>query len=227
MPIRRRGDGEIVDEKTQPVHTERAGSDSESALGAPTVPVGNNPRRESLFDTDDVGGRLDAPTEPLGKTKKRRRAGSELDGPEASPKTRVFRPNRGEASPTHLSMDQDEPMADPPTGWLVVVQGPGQGRVLTLGSGMNAIGRSEESRVRLDFGDDNVSRTNHARLIYEPRTRRWLLSHGDGTNLTYLNGEVVVSVEEIESGAEIQIGATTMRFQAFCSKAFDWSDLDA
>lgn len=227
MPIRRRGDGEIVDEKTQPVGTERVESGSEPPSRATTVPVGNRPRRESLFDTEDMGGRLDAPTEPLGKGKQSRRTGPEMDSSGGSPKTRVFRPNRGEASVMHQSADQNEPMADPPTGWLVVVGGPGQGRVLTLGNGMNAVGRSEESRVRLDFGDDNVSRANHARLIYEPRTRRWLLSHGDGTNLTYLNGEVVVSVVEIESGAEIQIGATTMRFQAFCSKAFDWSDLDA
>ncbi len=227
MPIRRRGDGEIVDEKTLPVGTEKGGGDSESPSVAATVPVGNGPRRESLFDADDGGGRLDAPTEPLGKNKQSRRTDLQLGSSEGSPKTRVFRPSLSEASLTHPPVEQGEPMADPPTGWLVVVQGPGKGRVLTLGNGMNAVGRSEESRVRLDFGDDNVSRTNHARLIYEPRTRRWLLSHGDGTNLTYLNGEVVVNVVEIESGAEIQIGSTTMRFQAFCSKAFDWSDLDA
>ena len=63
-------------------------------------------------------------------------------------------------------------------------------------------------------------------LIYEPRQRRWLLSHGEGTNLTYLDGYVVVEVVEIEAGAEIQLGDTTMRFQPFCSKAFDWQDLD-
>ena len=90
---------------------------------------------------------------------------------------------------------------------------------------MNAIGRGEPSRVRLDFGDDSVSASNHARLIYEPRRRRWLLSHGDGTNLTYLNDEVVVETVEIESGAEIQIGETILRFQAFCSAKFDWSDV--
>ena len=117
-------------------------------------------------------------------------------------------------------------MADPPVGWLVVVRGPGKGNVLTLGNGMNAIGRGTSSRVRLDFGDDNVSRVNHARIAYEPRQRRWLLSHGDGANLTYLNGEVVMAPEEIASGAEIQIGDTTLRFQAFCSQEFDWPDVD-
>lgn len=115
-------------------------------------------------------------------------------------------------------------MADPPVGWLVVVRGPGRGRALALGTGMNAIGRSQESRVRLDFGDDKVSRTNHARVAYEPRERRFLLNHGDGTNLTYLNGQVVMSAVEIGSGAEIQVGDTTLRFQAFCSPEFDWLD---
>ena len=91
---------------------------------------------------------------------------------------------------------------------------------------MNAIGRGASSRVRLDFGDDNISRANHARLAYDPRERRWLLSHGAGSNLTYLNGELVMSSVEIESGAEIQIGETSLRFQAFCSKEFDWPDVD-
>ena len=34
--------------------------------------------------------------------------------------------------------------------------------VLTLGNGMNAIGRGTSSHVRLDFGDGNVSCGNHA-----------------------------------------------------------------
>ena len=234
MPVRRRGDGEIVSEETQPV---RRGDDD-----GPTKPVaeratGNAPTRRvddtggSLFDDDsrgDPGESLfgddrrrgwESPTKPMrgGKTARNR--------PDADEgRTRVYRGSSG--SQSSVAEGGDDPMADPPVGWLVVVGGPGKGRVLTLGSGMNAIGRSAESRVRLDFGDDNVSRRNHARLIYEPRQRRWLLSHGEGTNLTYLNGDVVVEVVEIEAGAEIQLGDTTMRFQPFCSKAFDWQDLD-
>ena len=117
-------------------------------------------------------------------------------------------------------------MADPPVGWLVVVRGPGKGNVLTLGNGMNAVGRGPSSRVRLDFGDDNVSRVNHAQLAYDPRQRRWLLSHGEGANLTYLNGEVVMGPVEIASGAVIEVGETTLRFQAFCSQDFDWLDVE-
>ena len=66
-------------------------------------------------------------------------------------------------------------MADPPVGWLVVVRGPGKGNALALGYGMNAVSRGASSRMGLDFGDDNISRANHARLAYEPRERRKLL----------------------------------------------------
>lgn len=234
MPVRRRGDGEIVSEETRPVR--RGGDDG------PTKPIsegdtGNLPTRRvadsggSLFDDDDrMAPReslfgddrergWESPTEPMRGGKTRQRAPQADDG-----RTRVYR--GGSGSQPNEAEGADDPMADPPVGWLVVIGGPGKGRVLTLGSGMNAIGRSAESRVRLDFGDDNVSRRNHARLIYEPRQRRWLLNHGDGTNLTYLNGEVVVGVADIQAGAEIQLGDTTMRFQPFCSEAFDWQDLD-
>ena len=119
-----------------------------------------------------------------------------------------------------------DPMADPPVGWLVIVRGPGKGRVLTLGNGMNSIGRGENSRLRLDFGDAGISRENHARIAYEPRQRCFLLSHGESANLTYLDGEVVMQTERLQSGAEIQLGNTVLRFQGLCSAAFDWPDVE-
>ena len=141
-------------------------------------------------------------------------------------KTRILSPLRRPATAADDTAAAMDAMADPPVGWLVVVRGPGKGNVLTLGNGMNAIGRGTSSRARLDFGDDNISRANHARVAYDPRQRRWLLSHGDGANLTYLDGQVVMAPVEIASGAEIQLGDTTLRFQAFCSQAFDWPDVD-
>ena len=226
MPVRRRGDGEIVDEKTRPMR-DRERDDPTVPLGAggdtdPTYRISGVQARESLFG-DDQDRNWDSPTEPM-KARGARGAGT----PEAGEgKTRVFKANRrSQPGDAGVAARQDDPMADPPVGWLVVVGGPGKGRALTLGNGMNTIGRGASSRVRLDFGDENVSRQNHARLIYEPRQRRWLLGHGDGTNLTYLNGDLVVDVVEIQPGAEVQLGETTLRFQAFCSKEFDWQDVD-
>ena len=141
--------------------------------------------------------------------------------------TRVVGPH-GPTSRQHAAeqLDSRDPMLDPPVGWLVIVHGPGKGRVLTLGLGLNIIGRSPDMRVCIDFGDSKISRTNHARIVYEPRTRRYLLSHGDGTNLTYLGNELVMTPVELGSGGEIQLGNTTLRFQALCGNAFDWQDVD-
>lgn len=251
MPVRRGDDGEIVSEETEPVFDRNhGGSDGPTRKtsgpdsGDETYQVRRGQSGESLFDdgrADQSGDSLfgdenrnwDSPTEPIG----RRGKPGAADAREADKsRTRVYRGNRssGRGDPQAAARGQasgasegaDDPMADPPVGWLVVVGGPGKGRALVLGSGMNPIGRDADSRVRLDFGDDNVSRRNHARVIYEPRQRRWLLGHGDGTNLTYLNGDLVVGLTEIESGAEIQLGETIMRFQAFCSKEFDWQDVD-
>ena len=141
--------------------------------------------------------------------------------------TRVVGPRRSGKTLAAGRADDSDPMTDPPVGWLVVIRGPGKGTVLTLGNGLNMVGRSAQMRVCIDFGDANISRTNHARIVYEPRERKYLLMHGEGTNLTYLNGELVMGPVSLESGGEIQFGdATTVRFQAFCGKDFDWPDVD-
>ena len=213
MPIRRRGDGEIVEEPTNPHPNRGGGQPTTPASEAPTEPTA--PPADSLFSEAPTTAkeRWDSPTKPVSR--------EDREG-----KTRIISPRRRPAGATEDRAPATDPMADPPVGWLVVVRGPGKGSVLTLGNGMNAIGRGTSARVRLDFGDANVSRANHARVAYDPRERRWLLSHGDGANLTYLNGEVVMAPAPIESGAEIQIGETTLRFQAFCSQEFDWPDVD-
>ena len=216
MPIRRRDDGEIVEEPTAPVPGRGPGETSD----APTDRLeSRSARADSLFEPKDGGqggaGRLEEPTLPMGADK----GGDE--------RTRIVAPR----SKTMGSRATDDagvpaPMRDPPVGWLVVVRGPGKGSVLTLGNGMNVIGRGPDVRVRVDFGDDTIARTNHARLVYEPRQRRYLLNHGDGSNLTYLNGKVVMSTAELASGAMIELGETTLRFQGFCSADFDWPDVD-
>ena len=218
MPIRRRDDGEIVEETTKPVSGGKNKSGS-SVSDAPTDPLKSRDRsdKDSLFEprqrVDDHKARLEEPTVLVG---------SERQGSEG--RTRIV--SRNQRKPSLSDVDSGAPMIDPPVGWLVIIQGPGKGHVLTLGNGMNVMGRGPDSRVCINFGDDTIARTNHARLIYEPRQRRYLLNHGDGSNLTYLNGDVVTESVEVKSGAMIEVGETTLRFQAFCSTEFDWPDVD-
>ncbi len=111
-------------------------------------------------------------------------------------------------------------------GWLVVVSGPGQGRSLEIGTGQNQIGRDSTNRIALPFGDRTISREIHAVVVYDPRSRSFFVSNNQvGANLTYLNGDVVLSHSKLTLGDQIQIGATYLRFVPFCGEAFDWSDI--
>jgi hypothetical protein len=218
MPILRGPDGQIIDDKTENVALGDQRPPSRDDAEPPTDPLARRPARdeESLFKAvRPTTDRLEAPTPPM-------RSKEQSD----AARTRVLH-RRTRQTPAPLSVGaQDDPRHDPPVGWLVIVGGPGQGHALPLGTGMNSIGRAADARVRVDFGDDGISRSDHARLAYDPRRRLFHLSHGAGANLTYLNGEVVMAPMKIESGGTIEIGATTLRFQAFCSKEFDWADVD-
>ena len=54
-----------------------------------------------------------------------------------------------------------------------------------------------------------------------------MLGHGGKQNIVRLNGTPVISNEEINTGDEIKIGETTMRFVALCTEEFNWTDADS
>jgi FHA domain len=145
-------------------------------------------------------------------------------------KTVLFRPspNRPTAgTATNPSAPRAEPedgISDPVVGWLVVVKGPGRGHAVRLGYGWNSIGRDPSQRASLNFGDPQISRLNHAKLLYEPRSRKFSLTLGEGTNPTYVRGEVLLAPTELKSGDRIQIGDTELLFVALCSESFEWQD---
>ena len=107
-------------------------------------------------------------------------------------------------------------------GWVVVVEGPGKGRSLPLGYGMNEIARSGQARVPLDFGDNQVARQQHAQITFDPRSLKFFVQHGGGKNLTYLGDSPVLVPQELHSGKEILLDRTRLRFVALCGPDFDW-----
>ncbi len=109
-----------------------------------------------------------------------------------------------------------------PVGWLVVVAGPGRGSAFSLHAGVAQIGRGQGQAVRLDFGDNSISRENHAAIAYDPEQRRFFLGHGGKANLVRLNDRPVLSTEELQSGNLIRLGETTLRFIGLCGADFDW-----
>jgi hypothetical protein len=111
-----------------------------------------------------------------------------------------------------------------PVGWIVVMGGPGRGASFTLFNGVSAIGRGDDQPVKLDFGDNSISRTNHAVVAYDDEQRKFFLGHGGKANIVRLNGKPVLSTEELAHNDIIRIGETTLRFLALCGPDFDWAD---
>jgi len=120
------------------------------------------------------------------------------------------------------SSSEKEEKDDPVVGWLVIVNGKGKTNVLTLGYGMNSIGRSPDERISINFGDEEISRTQHAIITYDPRGRKFYVQHGGGKNLTYLGDQVLLVPMELKGGEDILIGQTTLRFMPLCGEHFDW-----
>lgn len=144
-------------------------------------------------------------------------------GRDSDDETRVFRP-RTTSSPEHSTSTSHDFHKDPLVGWLVVVSGPGKGVSLELGYGVNTIGRDQEQRVSLDFGDEEISRKSHASVIYDQKSRRFFAQHGDGINLTYVNDEPVMRPFELKGREVIAIGNTKLIFVPLCSADFEWTD---
>lgn len=111
-----------------------------------------------------------------------------------------------------------------PVGWIVVADGPGRGESFTLLAGMSQIGRGEDQAIQLDFGDNSISRSNHAAIVFDTDTKEFLLGHGGKSNIVRLNDKPLISNETLKTGDIIRIGETALRFVALCDKSFNWSD---
>lgn len=146
-------------------------------------------------------------------------------------KTRLIGFERSDGAVVDLFNDAPSAAAAPqtksvkfPVGWIVVVEGPGRGESFTLLSGMSQIGRGDDQAIQLDFGDNSISRTNHAAIVYDAEEKEFLLGHGGKSNIVRLNNKPVITNESIKTGDLIKIGETVLRFVALCDKSFNWAD---
>jgi hypothetical protein len=110
-----------------------------------------------------------------------------------------------------------------PVGWLVIVEGPGVGHSFSLFTGASMIGRGEDQVIRLDFGDNSISRHNHAAIAYDEEQNKFYIGHGGKSNIIRRNARPVLSTEELHHADLIRIGETTLRFVALCGSDFQWN----
>jgi len=165
--------------------------------------------------------RIDTPVPPQNRPNQPAMGGAGL-----TPATRIWRPGQqesAEGAPTSNAEQADGD--DYVVGWLVIVDGPGKGIGLALGYGWNSIGRGEDQRVRLDFGDGEISRETHCAVAYDGKNRKFFIQHGGGRNLTYLGDDPVLAPQELQANARISLGRTSLQFVPFCGGSFDWADV--
>lgn len=148
--------------------------------------------------------------------------------PSDDERTRLYNPAGQEASAGETGAAAAGPQAaaddhDPVVGWLVVMEGPGKGRSVEIGIGANSIGRDRGQKIRLDFGDQHISREKHAILIFDPKSKRFYIQSGEVRNLTYIGDELVLAPTEIKGGEIIVVGKTKLQFVAFCGQNFSWT----
>ena len=241
MPVRRDADGNIIEEET-----ERADSFGQEAQpDEETAPMRPEGSRQPTFDDDpQVNIPQQSGYEARTVVAQSKSAGDPAQAvpveetapadPDPERHTRIYRPGARKSPASERPPEQpagqgeatlaSDAMEDPPVGWLVVVQGPGQGNAVTIGNGSNAIGRDPSERICLDFGDTLISRQRHALITYDPKGRKFYVQQGDGKNLTYLGDAPVLMPTELEGFSTIQMGETVLLFVPLCGERFDWAE---
>lgn len=140
--------------------------------------------------------------------------------------TQIYRPKRAAdgtpAAPDAKAPPETGEKSDPVVAWLVIVDGPGRGHAFNLGYGNNRMGRAPTEAVSINFGDNQISRENHATITYDGRNRRYFVKEGDGRNLIYVGDDPVLAPVELKGGEVLTLGDTKLKFVPFCGKDFDW-----
>lgn len=111
--------------------------------------------------------------------------------------------------------------AEPVVGWVVCVEGVHFGEDFKIKSGRNFIGRSGTMNICLS-GDKAISRESHAILTYDPKGNVFMIQPGASSELSYLNGQVVLVPTQLNAGDRISLGETELMFVPFCSESFTW-----
>lgn len=109
----------------------------------------------------------------------------------------------------------------PVVGWLVCTDGVNKGTDYRLHQGRNFIGRSPEMDVCI-LGDNTVSRSSHAIVVYDPRSNVYLAQPGSSKELFYVNDKLVLNPVELKTMDLLNIGDTKLMFVPLCGELFHW-----
>ena len=223
MPVKRDKSGNIIEQPTEQSGGYQPGGGKAPEPESP--PASDSPYDQPTVvsrvrkTAGTVGGGVAAGTGVGGAATDNARTQIYRGGKKGQPATT----SQAEAPAPNIVAErsENEAMDNPPVGWLVVVKGPGCGRYVVLGHGMNSIGRDANERCVIDFGDQTISRSAHAVVSYDARNKQFFIQ-GGGTNLIYIDDQPILQAQVLQPHTEIHIGETTLRFVSLCGENFNW-----
>lgn len=119
--------------------------------------------------------------------------------------------------------DDIEVSNEPVVGWLVCIKGNHFGDSFNLYAGRNSVGRGETNKINISK-DSAVSRNKHAWLTYEPKKRDFYIQPGEGSGLSYLNGETVMETKKLQAKDMLEFGNGLYILIPLCDETFTWED---
>ena len=112
---------------------------------------------------------------------------------------------------------------DPVCGWLVCIEGAKRGKDYKIKSGKNFIGRADDMDIQI-LGDNQISRRNHAVIVFDPKKKETVLLPGDANGIAYYNNDAVYVPTVLSAYDVIELGASLFLFIPFCGEHFVWQD---
>lgn len=96
---------------------------------------------------------------------------------------------------------------------LTILDGPGAGTTFLLDKPFMSIGRGEAEDVRIDFGDDSISRQGHASIAYYGEESGYVIRDGMKPNPIFHNEAALQGERDLTHGDQIRIGETILQFK--------------
>lgn len=111
----------------------------------------------------------------------------------------------------------------PVCGWIVCISGPRQGKDYKIAVGKNFVGRADDMDIQI-LGDNEISRRNHAVIVFDPKKKETVLLPGDSNGLVYLNEAAVYVPKPLNPYDKIELGKSVFLFIPFCGNNFMWGN---
>ena len=109
----------------------------------------------------------------------------------------------------------------PVCGWIVCISGPRQGKDYQIVQGKNFVGRADDMDIQI-LGDNEISRRNHAVIVFDPKKKETVLLPGDANGIVYLNDNALYAPMTLNPYDTIELGNSIFLFVPFCGDHFMW-----